>query len=305
MKTKFLSVLAISALFFASCSNDDNTTPEVNDGRVLFSSGVRGVTTKVVGDDGDQWEGNEHIGIFMRDNAAGKGIVSSNVDYATTSTGTSATFTSSSPIYYPVNTPAKVDFVAYHPYQASLTNDYGYSVDVAIQSSQSAIDLILAKNDNLLAGFDKTNTSPINLVFDHQLAKVKINVKKGAGVADLTNLAVKITGMNTTADFDISTSSLSNETTIADIIPFDAGSNKYEAILLPTALITQTITFTVGGNTYEWLINDAANNTNNVTSLEKGKVYTFNVTVKKNAVVVTGTITPWQSAGAATDGVAN
>lgn len=297
MKTKLFSALAITAILFASCSSDDNNAPETNDGRVQFSSGVNAVQSRVGGASGDQWDGNEHIGIFMRDNAAGKAILSSNVDYTTTSTGASATFTSGSSIYYPVATPAKVDFVAYHPYE-TLTGDYGYSVNVGTQSSQSAIDLMVASNDNATVGFDKTNPSAVNLVFDHQLAKVKINVIAGAGVNDLTDLAVKIKGMNTTADFDIATATLSNEGTVADIVPYNVASTaNYEAILLPTALTNQTIEFTVGGNTYAWTINDAANNTNNVTSLLKGKVYTFDVTVKKNAVVVTGTITPWQSAG--------
>lgn len=302
MQTKFLSVLALSAILFASCSSDDESN-EPNDGRVKFTSGVNAPTTKVAGANGDQWEGTEQIGIFMRDNAAGKAIQQPNVLYTTTSTGASATFTSSTPLYYPVNTPAAVDFVAYHPY-TTLTGDYGYSVDVATQTSQSAIDLMVATADNSAAGYDKTNTSPVNLVFKHQLAKVKIDVTAGDGVADLTGLAVSIKGMNTKANFDISSATLSNEGTVAAITPVGTGAN-YEAILLPVALTTQTIEFTVGGNTYVWQINDSANNTNNVTSLEKGKVYTFNVTVQKNKVTVTGTITPWQSAGAPTTGTAN
>jgi hypothetical protein len=312
MRTKFLSVLAVTAILFASCSSDDEATTEVNDGRVLFSSGVNSTNLKVGGTGGDQWTLNDPIGIYMRDNTMGKDIVSENIEYKATSLSNgdkNATFTSTTPIYYPVNTPAKVDFVAYHPYQASVSN-YVYKIDVssAKQASQTGIDLMRAYADGIgNAGYDKTNNSPVNLVFDHQLAKVIINVTAGTEVApDLNNLTVNIKGMNTTADFDLNgTNGITNEGGQLDITPYRTPStDTFEAILLPVALTTQTIEFTVGGNTYKWTINSSSNS-NNVTSLVKGKIYTFNVTLKKTGMEVIGTISPWESAGAPTGGTAS
>lgn len=319
MRTRFLSVLAVTAILFASCGNDDEVTTEVNDGRVQFSSGVNAATPKVGGADGNEWSMNDPIGIYMRDNAAGKAIVSDNIEYKATSftnNSKSATFTpanATETIYYPVNTPAKVDFVAYHPYQSGISN-YVYKVDVssAKQASQTGIDLMRAYADNNdgtgAKGYDKTNVLPVNLVFDHQLVKVKINVTAGAGVDNLNGLAVTIKGMDTTADFDLSgVNGITNEAGAANssITPFNAGNNSFEAILLPVStLTTETIEFTVGGNTYTWTINDT-NNSNNVTSLVKGKIYTFNVTVMKHAVEVTGSINKWVSAGDPTTGTAD
>lgn len=314
MKTKFLSVLAITAILFVSCGSDDEVTTEVNDGRVLFSSGVNAATPKVNAG-GDQWNRDDVIGIYM----VNKGTTTvaegaDNIAYINLlSTSYSATFTSvngSKAIYYPVNIDQKVEFISYHPYNASVSN-YVYPIDLTTQTSQTALDLMVAqKADNAGAGYDKTNQSPVSLVFDHQLVKIYLQVTKDASVNGST-VDINIKGMNTTADFDITNLStgLTNEDNIADITPERVGNSDahFYATLLPVATLDNShiIEFTTGGNTYKWTINDAANNLNNVTSLDKGKFYTFKVKLQKNKVTVTGSINSWEPAGAATEGTAN
>ena len=303
MKTKFLSVLAVTAILIASCGNDNEVTPEVNDGRIQFTSGVNAAPSRVGGADGDQWTQNDLIGIYMRDNTVGKAIVSDNIEYKATSftnSNKSASFTSITPIYYPVNTPAKVDFVAYYPYQSGISN-YVYKVDVSStrQASQSSIDLMRAYADGIgNAGYDKTNTLPVNLVFDHQLAKVALNVTAGAGVTDLSGLTIAIKGMNTTADFNIASTVLSNEdgASTSSITPYHAGSYSYEAILLPVAALgaAHIVEFTIGSNTYTWTM---SNNSSGITSLVAGNKYIFDVTLQKNAIAVSGTIAAWGNGG--------
>ncbi|MBK5720631.1 fimbrillin family protein [Dysgonomonas sp. Marseille-P4677] len=157
--------------------------------------------------------------------------------------------------------------------------------------------------DNTGAGYDKANTSAINLRFKHQLAKIVINVANGAGIPNLTGLTVSIEGMNTNADFDLKgTAGITNISEIVAITPFDAGSNNYEAILLPVTLNnTHVVRFTVGGNTYIWTI---SNNNNNITAFESSKKYTFNVTINKEEVQVTGAIDVWENGGSGT-GIGN
>lgn len=293
-RTGFLSLVAITALLLVSCNTDDDIQ-EANDGKVLFSSGIEGPQLRVGGADGDEWEGDESIGIYMRNNAD-EAILSNNVEYKAQSAGKTTTFTSTTPIYYPVNTPVKVEFIAYHPHQTPLAGDYGYKVNVATQTSQSAIDLMVAEADNGGTGYDKANTSPVNLKFYHQLAKVVLNVSPGDGVDDLTGLAVSLTGMNTTADFDIATKALTGETDAAAITPFNAGGNAYEAILLPVTTLgtSHVVEFAVDGNTYAWTMSD---NDGGITGLVAGNKYTFNVTVQKNKVSVSGTIEAWGNGG--------
>lgn len=290
MKTKFLSVLALTAILFASCSSDDNDTPEVNDGRVKFSSGINTATTKVGGDKGDQWDSGDAIGIYMvghtdqqiKENAE-------NINYNAQMTGPATSFSSTTPIYYPVDASQKVDFIAYHPFNA-LVNNYEYPVNLSDQTNQSKIDLMIAQTTT---GYDKTNTSAINLGFNHQLAKVIIKVSAGDGVDNLVGLSVTIKGMNTTAKSDIFNYGIfSDEGNIGGITPYNQPSTyNYEAILLPVALDAfHIVEFSLGGNIYKWVMQD---NSANINILNKGNQYTFDVTLMKNKVSVAGSITPW------------
>lgn len=297
VRIRLLSVLATATILFASCNND---TEEINDGHVKFSSGVNTVS-RVGGGDGDQWEVNDNIGIYMighsdelvKENAE-------NIRYTTTSAGANATFTpgnTAETIYYPVDITQKVDFIAYHPYNASV-NNYIYPVDLTNQGNQSAIDLMMAqKANNNGAGYDKTNILPVNLIFTHQLAKVILNVSAGAGVNNLDGLVVNIKGMYTKADFDISDpTGLKNITDIGDIIPYkQPANNTYEVILLPVVLdVPHIVEFEVGGNTYSW---NMTINTSGITALAQGQKYIFNIEIHKNGVSVSGTITKWIDGG--------
>lgn len=289
-KTKFLSVLAITAILFASCGNDDEVTTEVNDGRVQFSSGVNAAMPKVGGDEGDTWDGGERIGIYMVGSVDGfikEGA--ENIGYTAGGSGSTVTFNPiATPIYYPVDATQKVDFIAYHPYNASVSN-YVYPVNVSDQSNQSAIDLMVAKTNT---GYDKTNVAAVNLNFSHQLAKVVIKVIPGEGITDLTELAVKMTGMNTTADFDITGTTIANADNTADITPYKQPSAyTYEAILLPVTFgSAHVVEFALGGDTYKWIMSQ---NSTNILQLVAGNKYTFDVLVTKNRIFVDGTITPW------------
>jgi len=299
MKTKFLSVFVSCILLFVSCSDDDDSITKENEIPVKFSSVITASSLKVGGMGGDEWEVGDAIGVFMRDNASSKTIVKNNILHKATTAGTSTFFTSEEPIYYPVNAPKAVDFVAYHPY-AVLTNKYVYSVNVASQTDQSAIDLMATSNDNNGRGFNKAAGSVVNLDFKHQLAKVVMNVTAGEGVGGLQGLTVNIKGMHTTADFDISNTTFSNEDGAAtsDITPYNDGSNSYEAILLPVATLgtSHVVEFTLGGDIYAWTMTA---NDGGIIELEAGKKYTFNVKLQKINVQVTGSITAWDNGGTA------
>ncbi len=265
---------------------------------VKFSSGIE---TKVGGAGGDEWEGKEVIGIYMVENGSTTVLErAENIKYTTKSQGSTAEFTSTTPIYYPVSG-KKVSFIAYHPYREQVV-DYLYPVDVSRQNDQTAIDLLVATADNNGAGYDKIYgddpDNHVTLDFSHQLAKVVIHVERGDGVAteDLTKLSTVIKGMKTKADFDISDPELAiDDLSSEDLVPFTTSAAtakvSYEAILLPVSLdASHVVEFTVGGNTYKWEIR---NNSSNITTFEVGHKYTFNVVLQKNRVLVIGIIEPW------------
>ncbi|HBG41001.1 MAG TPA: hypothetical protein DDW85_06265 [Porphyromonadaceae bacterium] len=306
MTTKKLFALAVSALFVFTSCNQDEPAPEVNDGRVHFASGISGVQTRVGGTKGDEWDGNESIGIFMVKNATSEiAEKAENILYTTTSIGKSATFTSTTPIYYPVDIDTKVDFVAYHPYDKNNKEPFPdelYEISLTDQTNQSAIDFMYARADNDGKSFNKENNQPVNLVFNHILSKLVLNVLKGDGVTDdLQGLEVKIKGVNTTCIFNFETGKAEGEgLTLGEaLIPYNAGNNTFEAIIAPNIFNdiddTYLVEFTVGGNTYTWKMLD---NIAEIKEFESGKKYTFNITLTKNKVKATGKIEPWEPVGA-------
>lgn len=299
MKTKLLNALAISTILLASCSNDDNT-PEINDGRVQFSSDVTGATTRVGGANGDQWEGNESIGIYMVDNGFTTiAEDAENKKYTTGSIGAIATFTSATPIYYPVDATQKVDFIAYHPHNGSVSS-YVYPVNVANQSNQSAIDLMRAFADNSTAGYDKTQgASYVNLVFDHKLAKVIINTtpdtNNGLTTADLANMTLTIKGLNTKADYNIDTDVLGTPNTIAPVVTKTTTAGVlYEAIVVPQSFAANVVTV-------EFALNNAKNEVFvyevPATTFAKAEKHTFNVRVQRTGGQFRGAINSWTPIG--------
>ena len=292
-----MTVVTAATVTMTSCKNEATNDERVE---VKFAS-ASAVQTRV---SGDQWECAERIGVYMLVNGTTTIAESAeNILYTTSSTdptGTptsfpsaTASFSSTTPVHYPVNG-SNVDFIAYHPHQSPLSTDWIYQVDVSDQSNHSGIDLMwTGVVDNGSAGYNKTTTPGVNLPFTHKLVKLELNVVNGQGIADFSGLAVSIKGMNTTADFDVESGTLSNAGGPAAITPKkDALSYNYEAILLPSTLSSShKIEFTVGGNTYTWALSGAGGITDG--SLVAGKKYSYTVTVQKSIVSVTGTITNW------------
>ncbi len=298
MKTTTLSALAIAVIFFAACSNNDDETPNLNDGLVKFSSGVTDRQTRVGGDNGNQWEGNEKIGIFMVENGSttiAEGA--DNVAYVTTSTGTSATFTSTTSIYYPVDVMQKVDFIAYHPY-SPLTNTYEYAINATVQENQSAIDLMHSAANNNGVGYDKTQAKDyVNLTFNHKLTKVIIQTEPGNGLTqdDLADMTITIKGLNTKAIYHLDTDVLETATDVAPIhIKTIEAGKKYEAIVIPQAL-------TLGAATVEFALNNTKNEVFeyrlNVATFESAKLHKFNIIIQRTPILIKGTINAWTPVG--------
>lgn len=296
MKTRFFSVLALTAFMFTACGNDDDNTDQVNDGRVKFTSGITATPqTKVATDNAGNsiWNINDPIGIYMVDNGTTTIVESAeNIPYKATTASASTSFAASGTdvIRYPTDIPTKVDFIAYHPYNSSVTN-WVYPIVLWNQTSQTAIDLMHATADNLGAGYDKTSSN-VNFTFSHQLVKLILNVRMDEGIED-TVTDVKISGMSTSAKFDLTGKAgitdieASNRSITPHTVNF---GTKYEAILLPVANvgIPHFVRFyTSGGDLYLWSMSD------DITSLEAGNIYTYDITMKRSKIKSTGNITRW------------
>lgn len=295
MKTISVAIVAASMLM-VSCDNSEPTIQN-NDGSVRFASGITATPASRVAIDADGksvWDVGDPVGIFMVEHATTNPVNdASNVKYTATTAGASTTFTSSgNPIYYPLNELSNVDFIAYHPYKATVT-DFSYPIDLSEQTSQTNIDLMTAKADKSGEGYTKDDgrtNNTVNFTFTHRLVKLVMSVTKDASVSgNITG--VSINGMNTTATFDLKgIAGITSADSQKPIIPCVAGDNKYEAILLPVAALTDdhVVTFTTDKDeTYIWVMKKQ------ISSLDAGKIYTYDVNVTKYEINASGAISSW------------
>lgn len=295
---KVMTMTALAAVMMLGACGVNDDTQDVENSAVRFTGGIgetatlHGVPmTKAVG---TTW-GDDAIGIFMVDHG---GITvamgATNKEYETTAGGNN-TFTavSGNEIYYPQT--GSVDFFAYYPYAsgAELTTP----IDVEIGTVQTAIsqptfDLLWAKADNSSSGYSKTThaTVPVALKFDHKLTKIVMKTTKAN--RDLTGMAVTIKGMNTKNTFDLETGTLGTASTKANITPQTiTDGSEYDAIIMPGNYNAGDVTveFTLSGETFIWTLP--------LTEFLGGNEYTYNVTLKRTGVTVTGSINPWIIAG--------
>jgi hypothetical protein len=323
MKTEISLILAAASLIgMTACSNNDEPAVQNNDPVAVQFTAASPASTRLEAS-GDKWENGDAIGVFMVQTTAGiPATVESavnfkylaNINAGATNASAETTFKPSdnvNTIYYPLDN-SKVGFIAYYPWKSGQT--FGtYAVNVSgTQSDQSALDLLYAKTAET---FQKDPSAPVALTFTHQLVKLIITAEAGAGI-DIGDLsAVTIYGLNTEADFNLTTGVLGATSTAAAIIPqtitapqsavsgatpVPAVNGVYEAILLPAAVTTGAyVMFTVDGEDYKW---DLAGD---VTALTKATKYQYTITVTKTGAELDNdgsksSITPWTTPGAGT-----
>lgn len=285
MKIKDLLCMGlVSALVFTSCANNDDFS-EWNDGTqpIKFTSSIQGMTTKATD---AQWAEGDEVGIFMKaGNADLSSAISSNKKFLTSAAGVLSAATAGDALYYPADG-SDVDFVAYYPYTASLSGTT-YSVDVANQENQAAIDLLYSNNAK---GLNKESGSPA-LTFSHKLAKIVMNIETDGSIQSLSGLAVSLNGFNTKADFSLVDGTLSNAGTTAAInMLVNEAARTAEAIIVPGNQNSAKVSFSLNGITKEAAIPTS--------TFEGGNKYIYTVKLSHSGEVMSiqfgeSTITDW------------
>ena len=280
--TKLLAATLVAAAALTACNNNDNA---YDPAPVRFTAGIDAVATPETRAAGTAW-GADAIGIFMTEAAT---THYANKQYTTTGNG-NFTAAAGNEMYYPMSGNT-VSFVAYYPYDAGATLDTPIDITIGAQTNQPAFDLLYSSG---ATGSKAAASTPVALTFEHQLAKIVMNVTADANVGTaLTGMTVAIKGMNTEAEFDLSDGSLAvTANTIADITPrtVTAGSI-YDAIIMPGdyAAGAVKVVFTVAGENFTWTL------TASQAAFDAGNEYTYAVKLSRTGVTATGTITAWNT----------
>lgn len=206
-------ILAAAALIAAAaCTNDDNVTVDNN------APVAARITATMAGDDAvatpatrainDHWNG-DHIGVIVL-SSYGSDMAARylNAHYATTSTGTTATFApidAANTIYF-ADTDNLVTFAAYAPYQPSATpgelpgTDGVITIDATRQTTpagQEAVDFILAtgaaaRKDAPTVAFtrvDATNDYSFRHIMTRLVLKIETPAAYGFSPDDVNDIS--------------------------------------------------------------------------------------------------------------------
>lgn len=267
-QTKFILAGAVAALTLSSCSNnlDDNSSWGSDSQNVKFSSYIEG--QKTVKASGTTWTTGDKVGIFMKKAGADLGAATAaNKQFIADDRGTLTAATADQALAYPEGA---VDFVAYYPYTASVTENK-VAVDVKNQSKPEAIDLLYSNNATNVTA----SANAVNLGFKHQLATVRLNIK-AQGIASTAGLTATLTGSKTAGSFNLADGSLAvTDASAADIaFTVNAAGTQAEAIVLPQNAANVKVKFTLNGKTVEQALPAAS------ATWAAGNRYAIDVTLK-------------------------
>ncbi len=232
---------AFSALVLTGCkSNDDNSEWMGSDG-IVFTSQIEGVTSRV---SGASWDENDEVGIFMT--TAEEEY--SNYKYLAKTDG--SLVADGQVLKYPAS--GASSFIAYYPYTTSLSGKI-YAVNVSDQSDPKKIDLLYSNNATGIQPNEQ-----VVLRFQHKLSQIVLNIQK-EGDLDINGMAIKVSGMNTTANFDLNDGTLTATDSKADFnmnVQTEGNTGTAEAIVIPAADLTgATLTFTLAdGKNFAWTV---------------------------------------------------
>ena len=294
MKKNNIIAIAAIALTFTACSNDNDftTNNEGKDTPISLSVGV-GELSVVTRAENTATLTDGELGLYITKNGEKtlEGKYLCNNAQFTYNNGWSCGTT-----YYWAADNATIDYVAYHPYQSSISGNF-ISWDVTNQSSGN-LDLLYQNASNVA----NTVSHSIDITLGHVCSKLVVNVSKlGSEIAEgKTISSIKIGGLKAKGNFYLFADSNNGhgagswdpDVNPADIgmksITANAGMNStYEAILIPqTAPFTLTIRLD-DNSEYQLAVPSH--------TFEAGTCYTLTIQVGQDKVTIGNiTQTPWQ-----------
>lgn len=286
--------MVAALLLLGACGNDnEGTAPDGGDRVALeVSSGIESRAYD------NKWESNDAIGIYML--KTGTATISEGAEnrrYFTADGGSAFTATTEQTIYFPLDG-SKVDFIAYYPYQKTLTNG-AFALDVSTQTDLSAIDLMTAGVKSTEAEPLDKNHYKVHFKFAHRLTKLELNISNGRGITaeNLKGLKVEVTNQRTSGSYDplFEAFGVDSEPVQTVELNTNADGTLAQAILLPTTMdginpivAGREFLFTLKstGEVFRWSVPDDK-------GFERGDKNIYNITINRSGPEVTAEIIDW------------
>lgn len=269
MKLKSLLGVSLFLLTLPACVSEQDTGTTGKPVYVNFTGTKDNYLSRV---DGSSWSNNDSIGVFMM-KSGDKTLLANNKPYYTPH-GNGSFATATTPLTYPDQNP-EVDFVAYYPYQSTITGLGNVVLNVEDQTNRQKLDF--AYSNNLKK---KTKESGnLMLGFKHLMTRLIFNFES---TGSLDGLKTDILGLKTKATFHLGDSVLTLDEASTKEIPVVLGMNgrSAEAIVIPQTLTGKVkVRITLNGK--------SAVVSTNINELKPGFSYTqvFNIPSDGNSAI--------------------
>lgn len=299
---KNLFLIAVATVVVAACSSDLDETSVVESCPVrLCTDGLTGMTRAGQSVQLTQFLADQQVGIFLAEDNGNGGPVTS---------GTNVT-TYDQPLTYVANGSGGLANTQYWPQDGNGLHIFGvYPLAAAttagaynatgksfsVQTDQTADANYMASD--LMTGVPTAGNpvprtaNAVPLTFTHLLTKINVTLTAGSGFtqAEMANAVVSILGTKPTTTFNVQSANVGEASGDATAITAGTGAAT-SAIIVPQALAADAsfIQVAVGGGNYIYKLPAA------ITFAPSTK-YTYNLTVTKTGLTLSGTtITPWNS----------
>ena len=289
---RLLLVPVLAVGLITSCSTDHQNDLGYGKDHKLNAQFTAGIASSRV--TGNNWDKEDVIGIYAVNSGqelAADAIYKGNSKYTTVSESGTGDFSPASDndaiIFEKEGN--KLDFIAYYPYQATVT-DYKLAIDVSDQSKLSKIDYLYSNNAK---GHNRENKE-VPLQFKHQLTQLVLNITGDSDLGDLANLKLAAEGFIPAGSLNLKDGVVTVEGTDAKVLNLtatkaDAGVTM-RAIVLPGQNMKNTsFVFDLNGMKFKaWIPEDLV--------LESNARVTYEVELSTDGSVLaspTGTIEDW------------
>lgn len=274
MMTKKNTIYIVAAAILLTACSSDEPGMLSQPAPASFSAHIGNTVSRAIG---SQWSDGDAIGISGVSGAK----TYSNVNYATAS-GDGNFAPVDNGIFYQTTDP--VTFTAYYPYSAEVDADGIIPASTTDQSKQSSFDFLWAQAQGSYA--DPT----VRFDFGHKMSLITLSFINGNDV-DLEDLTYTVDGLTADGTFDTATGETiaAGNTATSMTAPLTA-DRKSSLIVFPQTVESVTLSANVDGQQYSCNLS--------LSELKSGCQYSFNLTIKKTGIAVTGSaITNWITSG--------
>lgn len=300
-KFMFFVPMTMATLFLA-CSSSPSDEPEtpplskqipinLNIGCNLYEQ--QDISTRIMD---TYFEPNDAIGLYVTSGSefTSTGNYINNVRCLYTS---SAIWQPDSELYWKDETTAS-DFYAYHPYSSEITD--ATALDFQIKVDQSAVENY--KQSDFVWGRTmavQPTEKAVSIQTNHLMSNLVIEILPGNGFTqeklDAANVKVKVDGLQTAAQINLSDGTLTANGETATLYPYYT-NRQYKLLAVPqTTSVPVTITVTVDESNFKL---------QKSLSTQSGHRYTLPITVNKTSNGINVNIDDWIDDGTDNGGVA-